>query len=139
MVQFKPMGPSHWEEIQKHLQLLWVEDTRGLVATDEEDNLLCAAVYDNLTGTSLQAHFLIIDLRPLAEGWMDLVHHYAFVELGVKAVYGLIPGNNEKALRFNTNLGFTIKCRMEEAYAPGIDYVVMELRAENRRYGKEKS
>lgn len=123
--------------MNKYLPILYVEDTEGIVAINDEGELLAAVVYDNYTRQSVQCHHLIRSPMVLRHGWLDLIHHYAFVRLGVKSLYGLVPGNNDKAIRMNKRMGFTEKCRMEEAFSPGVDYVVMELKAENRRYGKE--
>ena len=46
----------------------------------------------------------------------------------------MVPGDNEKALKFNEHLGFTIKMRLEDAWDDGVDYVVMELKKENCPY-----
>jgi RimJ/RimL family protein N-acetyltransferase len=49
-------------------------------------------------------------------------------------MYGLVPANNEKALRLNKKMGFTEAIRLKEAYTAGVDYVLMELRKENCKY-----
>ena len=51
-----------------------------------------------------------------------------------KFIYGMVPGDNAKAIKINEHIGFTVKMRLEDAWADGIDYVVMELKKENCRY-----
>ena len=139
MVQFKSLDNHYWGKINEHLQIIGAEDTVGLVAVDDDtDEVLCAAVFDNYTGRSVQAHLLIRDYRPMFYGWWDRIRAVMFEDLGVKLVYGFVPGDNEKALKLNKKLGFTEKCRLEEAFAPGVDYVMMELRKEDFRYGKKE-
>jgi hypothetical protein len=54
-----------------------------------------------------------------------------FNEVGVSKVYGQVPSDRLKALKFNKHIGFTEKFRLEEAHAPGVDYIIMELTREN--------
>jgi len=54
-----------------------------------------------------------------------------FRTMGVARIYGLVPANNEKAVKLNTHMGFTLKSRLEEAYEVGVDYLLMEMKREN--------
>jgi hypothetical protein len=42
-----------------------------------------------------------------------------------------VPANNEKAVKFNKHIGFTIKTVMEEAFEDNVDYLLMELKRED--------
>ena len=90
-----------------------------------------ACVMDNWTQNSVQCHFLITSPMVLKHQFLDCCFDYMFNTVGVNRVYGLVPANNEKAVKFNTHMGFTINARLDEAYEVGCDYLIMEMRKEN--------
>ncbi len=126
--------PDDWPAIQEVLPVLWVEDTTGLVAIDHEGTLVGAALMDNWTNNSVQMHFLTKSAMVLKHGFIEAAFDIVFNEVGMKYVYGMVPGDNEKALKLNKHMGFTEKTRLENGWADGVDYIVMELKRENCRY-----
>lgn len=89
---------------------------------------------DNWTQNSVQCHFLVTNPLVLKHSFLECCYHFMFIEHGVKFIYGLVPGNNEKALKFNAHMGFTVKTTLEGAYEEGVDYVLMELKRENCKF-----
>jgi hypothetical protein len=128
-------GPNDWGWVNVHLPILRVEDTCGLVMIDLDKHATVAAmVMDNVMPNSVQAHFVVTDNMALRHSFLEECFDLVFNEMGKKFMYGLVPGDNEKALAFNKHIGFTELARMPEAYADGIDYVIMELRKENCKH-----
>ncbi len=128
-------GPSDWGWVIQQLPVLRVEDTSGIMAINEETNTtIGAVVFDNWTANSVQAHFIITDPMLLRHGFLEEVADYVFNVADRKYMYGMVPGNNDKALRLNKHLGFTEILRLPDAYADGIDYVVVELKKENCKH-----
>jgi hypothetical protein len=124
-----------WAWINEYLPILWVEDTIGLIAVDIESfKPLAACVMDNWTETSVQCHLLILDKRAIRGKFLDTCFDFVFNDMQRDIMYGLVPGDNSKALRLNEHMGFTEKCRFEGAFKPGVDYVIMELKKENCKY-----
>ena len=123
-----------WAWINNSLPILHVEDTTGIVAIDENNTPLAACVMDNWTANSVQCHLLVLDSKVLRHGFLETCFDYVFNINGRKVVYGLVPGNNEKALKLNEHMGFTEKCRFEGAFEDGVDYVILELKRENCKY-----
>jgi len=128
-------GPSDWGWINKQVPILQVSDTEGIVMIDLDKNETVAAmVIDNITHNSVQAHFMLSNVSALRHGFVEECCDLIFNEMGKKYIYGLVPGNNEKAIKFNKHVGFTEKTRMEEAFMDGVDYILMELKKENCKY-----
>jgi len=86
---------------------------------------------DNWTANSVQCHFMVATPFVLRHDFLECCFEFIFTVSGVGRVYGLVPANNEKAVKFNTHIGFTEKARMEEAYEKGVDYLLMELKQED--------
>ena len=126
---------SDWGWINDHLPILQVEDTTGIVAVDETTGEpMAACVMDNWTANSVQCHLLVLNTKVLKYKFLDTCFDYIFNINGRKIMYGLVPGNNTKALKLNEHLGFTEKCRFEDAFEDGVDYVILELKKENCKY-----
>jgi hypothetical protein len=125
-------GPSDWGWIQQQVGILRCEDTTGIMAIDADKNeTVGACIMDNWTQNSVQCHFMISSPLVLRHKFLECCFGYMFNTFGVKYVYGLVPANNEKAVKLNTHMGFTIKARLEEAYEVGVDYLLMEMKREN--------
>ena len=82
----------------------------------------------------MQRHILILNPMVLRSDFIGVCCEFVFETKGRDVMYGMVPGNNEKAMKFNRHIGFTEKCRFEGAFQKGVDYVIMELRKENCKY-----
>lgn len=128
-------GDTDWAWVMKQVPILRVEDTGGIVAFNAENGeLLAACIWDNWTRNSVQCHFMVTDMAALKHGFVEEIADFVFNKQGKKFIYGMVPGDNEKAIKLNEHIGFTVKTRLEDAWADGVDYVVMELRKENCPY-----
>lgn len=123
-----------WKEFVKHLPVLWVEDSSGIFAYDENGGFLGAMVFDNWTHTSVQAHLLLLNPLLLRHGFFEACFGYVFEQRGKQLMYAMVPGDNAKSFNLIHKLGGQEKCRFEEAFKPGVDYVIMELKKTNCRY-----
>ena len=128
-------GPSDWGWVQTCVPILRVEDTSGIMAIDSETNTTVGAViFDNWTENSVQTHFMISSPLVLKHGFMKTVYQYVFDDRGLKYMYGLVPANNTKAVAFNSKMGWIIRTVLPEAFAKGVDYLIMELTRANCKY-----
>jgi hypothetical protein len=129
------VGELDWGWCQQQVGIQRVEDTCGLMAIDTETNsTVGACIMDNWTENSVQCHFMITNPMVLKHQFLECCFNYMFNEKDVKYVYGLVPANNEKAVKLNTHMGFTIKTRLEEAFEDGCDYLLMQLKREDCKF-----
>ena len=109
-VIFRPFTPNDWKWVNEQIPLLWVEDTSGIIAVDTDTGEpVGATIFDNWTQNSVQTHFIITSPMVLKHGLLEESYGYIFGFLGKKYMYGLVPGDNEAALKFNTKMGWTEK------------------------------
>lgn len=128
-------GPTDWGWINQQVEILRVEDTAGIVGIDLNKNeTVAACVMDNWTNNSVQCHFMVANKMALRHGFLQECLDYIFNVCDKKYIYGMVPGNNEKAIKLNKHMGFTEKVRLKEAFADGVDYIVMEMKRENCKY-----
>lgn len=129
------LGPVDWDWMQKHVPVLRVEDTTGMTAIDLETNeTVGMVIFDNWTKNSVQSHIAIENTMLLKYGFIQECLDYVFNVRGKKRMYGLVAGNNDKALKLNKHIGFTEVARLNEAFDDDIDYVILELKHGASKY-----
>jgi len=104
---FRYLDIAHdWAWITEKIGVLQVEDTIGIMALDlDTGENVGACIMDNWTNNSVQCHFAVTKPMILKYGFMECCFTFMFNDVGVQKVYGQVPGNNEKALRFNNISG----------------------------------
>ncbi len=132
------VGASDWGWVNSMVGIIRCEDTTGIMAIDLDKNeTVGACIMDNWTQNSVQCHFMITNPLVLRHQFLECCFDFMFNNSNVARVYGLVPANIEKAVKFNTHMGFTIKACLEEAFEVGVDYLLMELKRENCKFIKQ--
>lgn len=130
-------GQQDWAWINEQLPILRVEDTGGLIAYNKDTNeRIGVCIWDNWTNNSVQCHLMINHIAALRHGFIELIADYVFNKKKKKFIYGFIPSNRPKALKINRHIGFTEMVNLKDGFADGVDYIVMQLKAENCPYLK---
>jgi len=134
-IQFRAFVPADLKTVLEAMPYAMTTATTGIVAYDVDTAETAAiCLCEAWTATSLQIHQIILKTMVIRHGWFEEVARYVFTAAGRKIVYGIVPDNNPKALNLNEKLGFTEVVRLEDAYAEGVDYILMELKRENCPY-----
>jgi ribosomal protein S18 acetylase RimI-like enzyme len=129
------LNPNHWDEICQIMPLVRQEDTRGIASIDPESGELWGAVVcEDWTVTTVSCHIVINKPRAFRDGLHTELTDYVFNQAGRIKIMGLVPADNDRALKLNRHLGFSELFRIEDGYDWGIDYVVMELKKEDCPY-----
>ena len=129
------VGENDWGWVMKQVPILQNEDTTGIVAVDTDtDELVGACIMDNFTASSVQCHFMITSPMVLKHDFLEEIFNCLFNTCDKRVIYGLVPADNTKALQLNAHMGFTEKCRLEGAWKPDVDYVLMEMKKADCKY-----
>lgn len=126
-----------WEWISRRARPVRSADTTGFVAYRGTD-IAGVVVFDSWSPNACMAHIAIEDPFILRHGLLEACCDFVFNHAGRDVVIGLVPANNEKALRFDQHIGFTEAYRIKDGYSRGTDYVLMEMRRETCRWIKQK-
>ena len=139
-VEFRTFnGPADWGWVNEQVGIVRCEDTTGIMAIDLDTNTtIGACIMDNWTQNSVQCHFMITNPLVLRHQFLECCYDFMFNSGNIARIYGLVPANNDKAVKLNTHMGFTIKARLEEAFEVGVDYLLMELKRENCKFIEQK-
>lgn len=124
----------------------WIMERAGLVATpgfkaieaieERDGRILGMVAYDGWTPNACSMHVAIEE--PIASRrLLRPAFRIPFVELKKQVVIGMVLSTNEKALKLDLHLGFRQQCRIQDAWAPGVDLIILCMRREECRWLKE--
>jgi RimJ/RimL family protein N-acetyltransferase len=123
--------------------LPWAQERIGVVfrrdaytiGLERDGELVAVVVYDCFSDTDLNMHIA----SDGSSAWLNkelLINAfcYPFVQLGLLRVTGLVPANNEAALRFDEHLGFVREGYHPKAGRGGTDIISLGMLRENCRF-----
>ena len=127
MIRFKPLTEKfEWEWIWERAHPLACKDTQGIVAYDER-GVQAVCVADSFTIDACSVHFAIDSPFVIRAGFFNEVARHLFVQCGRERIFGLLPADNEKAIKLDLHMGFREVARIPDAYALGVDYIVVRM------------
>lgn len=132
--KFTKLDRTHWPFIPEEARPRWCEDTKGIVALDEEFNLASVCIMDSWAFNSVQVHFWCPNPFVLRHGFLEEIAQYIFITCNKGVIVGVTPADNEKSIKFNEHIGLEEICRIPDGYKEGVDYVITHMRRENCRW-----
>ena len=127
-----------WDWVTNRVPLLLVSDMTSILAVDKDTGKrLAGCVMDTWTPTSCQIHFTIENPLVLRHGFFQEISKFVFDTSKRLKMIGLVPANNERALKMDRKIGFVEVARIKDAHDVGVDCVVMELTRENCNFNVE--
>jgi len=124
---------SDWDWVCEYLNMSLSDNTSGVVCEDN-GKILAAMVCENWTLNSVMCHFIVADRRALRHKFHNECARYVFSIGDREKMIGIVPSDNDKALKLNAHFGFTELCRIGDAFEKGIDAVILELHRDNCPY-----
>ena len=136
MIMFKPLDAEiEWKWVEARAHPMQVKDTQGIVAYESTTGKIAGIVImDSWTPSGCQTHFAIDNPICIRRGLFNQVAHHIHVVCDRRYIFGLVPANNEAALKFDLKMGFEEVARIPEGYGIGVDYIVVRLAKENNRW-----
>ena len=140
MITFAPlqreMGHLTW--LKTHVKCVICEDTKGIVAL-RDGVIVAMMIADSWTENSCQVHNAVTDPLVFKHGLHVEFAEYVFGFAKRKMMLGLVPSNNEKAIKIDLHYGFQEIARIPNAISDGVDYIVMQMTADECPYYQEKA
>lgn len=135
MITFKPITTQEeWRWIRERARCIACEDSQGIVAICEDGAIGAVAAFDSFTVDACSVHLAIDRPIVLRRGFLSEIAAHLFYACSRKRIFGLVPSNNEKALRLDKHIGFREVTRIPDAMKEGVDYVVMRMDREDCRW-----
>ena len=125
--------PADFEWIERRTGCLRTRAFKAIKAVDDFGDILGMVVFDIFTRTSCQMHMAgrsAIAVRRLVRPAFE----YAFRQLGLRVVLGVLAASNRPAVALVDGLGFRETHRVRDGYADGVDLLHFELHADECRW-----
>ena len=134
MIEFKPLATEEeWAWVRERAHPIACEDSGGVVAYDDR-GIQAICVWDSFTVDACSVHFAIDNPFVIRAGFFDEVARHLFVTCGRNRIFGLVPADNERAIKLDLHMGFEEVARVPDGYAKDIDYIVMRMDRETSRW-----
>ena len=124
---------TDWHWVCAWLNMSLSDNTKGVVCEDN-GRLLAAMVCDNWTENSVQCHIVVQDKAALKHRFHYQCADYVFTQADREKMIGIVPSDNDKALKFDKHLGFEELVRIKDGFKKGVDTVILELHRDNCPY-----
>lgn len=124
----------------RHVNKAWGPEGREAIGLVDGDRVLAGVVFEDYSGPggSVCVHVSLAHSNVPLRKLITATFWYAFQQLGVEKVLGLVPSTNKEALKFDVKLGFKAEAVIENAFPDG-DLVILSMtRAECRFIPKSK-
>ena len=93
------------------------------------NELRAVVVFCNFQGKSCQMHIASSGSHWMTKDFLKIAFDYPFNKLKLKVIIGVVPGNNEKALKLDRHLGFKEIADIADAHKDG-NLVLLTMRPE---------
>lgn len=100
---------------------------------DSNGNVVAGVVFEGYNGATMKSHIAVEAGHSLNRQMLWAIGRYAFEEMKVKKLIGIVDSTNEKALKLDKKFGFVEECRIAGGTPDG-DMVILSLSPENYRY-----
>lgn len=109
-------------------------DTHGFIMFNDSGTPQAAVVFDTVTPEAMNVHMVVENPMALRHGLLQTAAEHAFLKRGKKRLFGLVPDNNQKALKLNKHIGWREVTRIPDAIREGVGIVVMRIDKEGCRW-----
>jgi hypothetical protein len=128
--------PSDGYAISERAHVAFNPTADFVIARVEDGELLGGNVYQNYTGAGGS---IAVHMAGFRRGWTNndmlwAAFDYPFNHCKCSALFGLVPGNNLKALEIDLRLGFKEITRIADVYPGGECCVVLRMRRDECRW-----
>ena len=124
---------DHYSWICERARLVVTPGFQALEAVARDGRILGMVAYDGYRPNSVNMH-MALDWRSAARHLLRPAFHGAFVELGRGIVYGQVLSSNPRSLALCLHLGFREVARLKDAWEPGVDIHLVEMRRDECRW-----
>lgn len=139
MIEFARMTTQEqWAWFKERTHVILCEDTQGIVAMDESGSILAILVADSFSPDSCNVHMAVDNPMVIRHGFLNEVARHLFITCGRNHIFGLVPSNNTKAIKFDKHIGFEEVARIPDGVGSGTDYVVLRMDKETCPWLEQK-
>ena len=106
------------------------------IGIEKEGKVICGVLFECHNGNSIQIHVALEDGERMTREWLNVLFNYAFNQLKVKKIIGVLDSTNEKALKFDKHIGFITEAVIKDA-GKHSDLVILSMTRQQCRFLKD--
>lgn len=117
--------------VEKHMgEPMKLDPDMRAVGIVRDAKLAAGVVYDRYNGVNVEASVAVTDPQCLTRNRLRLWLEYPFKHMGVRRITSVVAESNDRALRFNAQIGMRFEARLANAAHDGSDLIVLRMFAE---------
>lgn len=110
----------------------WGDPDAVAIGLEKEGQIVVGVVFDHYNRASIAMH-VAVEGKWIARDFIRVCFRYAFGQLRVRKVIGLVDSSNAKALKMDRQLGFVTEAIIRDA-SPGGDLCILTMTREQCRW-----
>jgi hypothetical protein len=126
--------PGDGEWVMERVQGVFNDRTDHVIAVARDDTPVGGVVFTYFLGGAITMHMAGTGANWGTKDFLWMVYDYAFVQLGVRKVIGLVAADNHLALKIDLKMGFVVETVITEMTADGQDLLVLSMRRDQCRW-----
>lgn len=135
MILFKALSDDEeWQWFKQRTSVIRCEDTQGIVAVAPSGRILAICVADSFSPDSCNVHMAIDKPIVIKHGFLHEIARHLFITCNRSHIFGLVPSNNEKAIKFDKHLGWREVARIPDGVGTGTDYIIFRMDRDECRW-----
>lgn len=107
----------------------WTKGRGTAIGKIQEGKLVAGVLFEDWNGANIICH-IAGDGNWATKGFLHLIFHYPFNQLGVKRMTAPIAASNAKSINLVTKMGFTLECTLAQANPDGDVHIFRMFREE---------
>jgi RimJ/RimL family protein N-acetyltransferase len=132
VIEIRAAPPEHYEWLKRKANLAIYPGFQAIEAVDG-DRIVGMVGYDGWTTNSCCMH-VALDTPGAARRILRPAFGVPFTELGKGVVFATVLSTNKRALALDLHLGFKQVALLRDAFVPGVDTHILEMRREDCRW-----
>ena len=100
---------------------------------EKEGRIVCGVFFENFTGRSVQIHVGLEPGQRMTREWLRALFGYAFNQIKVQKIVGVIDSENSASLRFTRHIGFKDEGVIRDAGPKG-DLCILTMTRQQCRF-----
>lgn len=124
-IRINHAGDGDW--IMLRVGGVFNDRTDHSVAVHKDGKVQGGVVYTGFLGASIMVHMAGNETNWAGRDFLWMVFDYAFNQLGVRKLVGLVPASNLRAIKIDLRLGFFLETKLSEMMVDGSDLLIFTM------------
>jgi hypothetical protein len=127
MSQIRINHPGDGAWVMTRVGGLFNDKTDHVIAVVRDERTQGGVVYTGYLGAAIILHMAGNETNWATRDFLWMVYDYAFNQLGVRKLLGIVSANNLRALQIDLRMGFKVEAKLAEVFPDGSDALIVSM------------